>query len=86
VGHPHRPARTGLRQPTAKEATTAVIREHAFGHDVGMTVCADFNPDTHDHVKKRLWLEDDYHSNHFRHHAQRAFKALDLKWDEFNPE
>lgn len=81
---------TGLRGPdyegnswTDKRATTAVIRSEVFGIKNLMDVPADVSGDCDNSVAIRSNSTFSDHS-HFKFHAQSAFKALGLKWDEVN--
>lgn len=80
---------TALRGPDNnreidKNAATAVIR-HAVGlkgytRDYSFVVL----PDSVQSAEQRQVLEREIVDSHFRRHAQLAFEALELKWDEVN--
>jgi hypothetical protein len=69
-----------------KTATTALIRSKVFGSPTSMVrfFAKVRRIDTSDLTIVRRSLDSTRHS-HFYRHAERAFAALDLKWDEVNP-
>lgn len=66
-----------------KAATTAVIR-HRIGLAKNNYGGAIVNPDSEAYAQYRQTQARDDGTSHFITHAQLAFEALGLKWDELN--
>jgi hypothetical protein len=78
---------TALRGPDnqsemAKDATTAIIR-HTLGLKNGNIGLFISHKDNEYYAKLRTSVRE-YSGHHFHYHAKKAFKALNLKWDEVN--
>lgn len=80
---------TGLRGPdyndnnyNDKRATTAVVRNEVLGIKNLAGILVDVFKDSDDRATHRV--KSSFDSHRFKMHAQNAFKALGLKWNEVN--